>query len=139
MAAAVVAVAIVLVAWQARPRFLAWDPLSPSAAAAIRSCDRPMYNHYDNGGPLIWFVPERPVFIDSRQHPYPASFVMEHFAVEESGTYQPLFERYGIRCAVLPPYSKVAHALVRDGWRVTYEDASWIVGVPPDSYSAGPK
>ena len=54
-----------------------------------------MYNHYDNGGPLIWFVPEQPVFIDSRQHPYPASFVVEHFDVEDSGNYAPLFARYG--------------------------------------------
>ena len=90
-----------------------------------------MYNHYDNGGPLIWFVPEQPVFIDSRQHPYPASFVVEHFDVEDSGNYAPLFARYGIRCAVLPPYSKVSQALTRDGWRVTYKDAAWVVAVRP--------
>ena len=62
-----------------------------------------MHNHYYSGGPLIRFVPEQPVFIDGRQHPYPASFVVKHFEIEDSGNYRPLFERYGIRCAVLPP------------------------------------
>jgi len=124
------ALGAVAVAWQTRAHLLGWDPLSPAAADAIRMCGSPIYNHYDNGGPLIWFVPEQPVFIDGRQHPYPASFIVEHFAVEDSGDYKPLFMRWGIRCAVLPPYSKVAQAVVRDGWRITYQDAAWVVAVP---------
>jgi hypothetical protein len=130
LAGSAVALVTVAVVWQTRAPFLGWAPISPAAAAAIRACGRPIYNHYDNGGPLIWFLPEQPVFIDSRQHPYPASFVVEHFEVEDSGAYEPLFERQGIRCAVLPPYSKVAHAIVRDGWRVTYRDTAWVVAVP---------
>jgi len=129
--AGVVAAAAVTFAWSHRLDVLAWDPLSRPAAEAIGACPPPIYNHFDNGGPIIWFVPGQPVFIDSRQHPYQASFVVEHFEVEDSGNYRPLFERYSIRCAVLPPYSKVGHALVRDGWRVTYRDASWVVAVTP--------
>jgi len=129
-ALAVAATAVTLV-WYARLPFLGWDPISRRAVDAIRACGCPMYNHYDNGGPLIWFVPEQPVFIDGRQHPYPASFVVEHFDVEDSGNYAPLFARYGFRCAVLPPYSKVGQALTRDGWHVTYKDGAWVVAVRP--------
>ena len=129
--AAGVALAAVAYAWTTRLPVLGWDPITPDAARAIRVCGRPMYNHFDNGGPLIWFVPEQPVFVDSRQHPFPAAFIVEHFEAEDSGMYRHLFNRYGIRCAVLPPYSKVAHALVHDGWRVTYRDASWVVAAAP--------
>jgi hypothetical protein len=131
MVAAAIGVGLASCAWTTRAPVLGWDPIAPAATAAIRACGRPMYNHFDNGGPLIWFVPEQPVFVDSRQHPYPGAFIVEHFAVEDSGAYRLLFNQWGIRCAVLPRYSKVAHAIARDGWRVTYSDASWVVAVAP--------
>ena len=131
LVAAALAAFLVSYAWTIGLSRLGWEPVGPAAADAIRACGQPMYNHFDNGGPLIWFVPEQPVFVDSRQHPYPAEFIVNHFKVEDSGVYGPLFSRYGIRCAVLPPHSKVAHALVRDGWRVTYKDGGSVIAVPP--------
>ena len=49
---------------------LNWRPINERALAAARACDGPLYNHYDDGGTLIWFLPEKPVFIDGRQDPY---------------------------------------------------------------------
>jgi hypothetical protein len=131
--AATLAIAAAIVAYVAttRPSTLGWDPLPPAAIDAIRRCGQPMYNHFDIGGHLIWFVPEQPVFIDSRQHPYPATFVVDHFRAEGTGNYQATFTRYGIACAVLPPSSKVAAALVRDGWQVEYTNHDWLILVPP--------
>ena len=54
--------------------------MSPAAAAAIRQCHAPIYNGYNEGGILVWFVPGQPVFIDSRQDPYPVSLVQAHAA-----------------------------------------------------------
>ena len=48
---------------------LDWTPLSPEMTAAIRACDGPLYNSYNDGGYLVWFIPERKVFMDSRQDP----------------------------------------------------------------------
>jgi hypothetical protein len=130
-AAALVAAAAIAYGWTARPPRLAWDPMPQAAADAIRTCGQPLYNHFDNGGHLIWFVPEQPVFIDSRQHPYPGSFIVDHFRVEDSGDYHALFAAHQIRCAVLPPSSRVGTALVRDGWRVAYRDSDWLVVLRP--------
>jgi hypothetical protein len=129
-AAAAVAATAVGYAWAIRLPRLEWDPLPPAAAHAIAACPAPIYNHFDNGGPIIWFVPSQPVFIDSRQHPYPAALIVRHFEVEESGDYKPLFGQYGIKCAVLPPDSRVSQALLRDGWKATYADSTWLVLAP---------
>ncbi len=128
--ATAVAATAVGYAWATRLPRLEWDPLPPTVAEAIAACPAPIYNHFDNGGPIIWFVPSQPVFIDSRQHPYPASFIVRHFEVEESGDYRTLFGQYGIRCAVLPPESKVTQALLRDGWRAMYAGSAWVVLAP---------
>jgi hypothetical protein len=128
-AALVMGVTAIVFGWTMRPAVLGWDPLAPEAREAIRSCGQPLYNHFDNGGHLIWFVPEQPVFVDSRQHPYPAAFLVEHFIVEDTGAYEATFAKYGIVCAVLPPSSPVGRALVRDGWHVSYRDDDWLVVV----------
>jgi hypothetical protein len=114
-------------AWnQSIPR-LGWQPMSSGAIAAVTDCPGPVYNRYDDGGFLIWFAPQVKVFIDSRQDPYPPALVREHIAVEESGQYQGLFDRYSIRCAIGPSNSLVAQHLKTDGWRELYADSTWAV------------
>jgi hypothetical protein len=119
----------------ARPHpFLGWRPLSPEAVSAIRSCDGPLYNHYNDGGRLIWFVPERVVFVDSRQDPYPLPFLLDFIAVEQArAPYRPLFERWGIRCAFLGVDSPTVPALARDGWTTRYRDATWALLAAPSA------
>jgi hypothetical protein len=129
MVVVAVAVAAIVVgcAWSLRIAVMDWDPMPPAAVDAVRRCPRPMYNHFDNGGYLIWFVPEQPVFIDSRQHPYPAAFVVEHLEAEARGEYRRLLDRYGFRCAVLPPTSRSARGLAGSGWSTAFRDDRWIV------------
>jgi len=121
----------VVVSWRAPLPRLGWRPLAPAAAAAIRDCGGPLYNRYNEGGYLIWFVPEVPVFIDSRQDPYPASLLTEDIEAEKTGDYRPLFARHGIRCAALPPLSPVGKRLGADGWRELYRDEAWVVQAAP--------
>ncbi len=104
-----------------------WTPVSPAAIAAVNRCDDRLYNRFDDGGYLLWFVPDRKVFIDNRQEPYPLAFMQEHIRRENSGDYKDLFARYGIHCAFLPPTSPTARRLEADGWPAIYRDDRWVV------------
>jgi hypothetical protein len=121
----------VIAAWRAPVPSLGWRPLSDGAIAALRACPAPIYNTFGSGGFLIWFVPEKRVFLDSRQDPYPVSLVQDFIAVQSGGPYRPLFDRYGIRCAFLPASSKTGDRLRGDGWQSRFVDESWAVLVAP--------
>jgi len=107
---------------------LGWRPIDARALAAVRACDGPLYNQYDEGGYLIWFVPDKPVFVDNRQDPYPIDHIVAQLDVQwERAPYRPLFERWGIRCAFLPVASSTIAALARDGWVTRYRDERFAV------------
>jgi hypothetical protein len=126
--AAAAAIAIVAATFRAGDARLNWRPMDDRALAAARACDGPMYNHYDDGGTLIWFLPEKPVFVDGRQDPYPPEFLREVAAVESGeAPYRPLFDRFHVRCAFLSGASATAKALQRDGWTTRFRDDRWAV------------
>jgi hypothetical protein len=111
---------------------LEWRPVSDGALAAVRACDGPLYNHYGDGGYLIWFAPERRVFVDSRQDPYPLPFLREIVEVERGrAPYQPLFQRWRIRCSFLNVESPTSDALARDGWVTRFRDDAYVVMSAP--------
>lgn len=114
-------------AWRLPLQRLHWEPLSAGAITAVADCPGPLYNRYDDGGYLLWFVQSRRVFVDSRQDPYPLPFLQEHLRTENSGAYADVFTRYGIRCAFLPPASPIAKNLQRDRWLPLYQDNDWVV------------
>lgn len=130
-AAGVSAGALLALIWWIAPARLNWHPLSAQTAAAVRSCPKPLYNTYDAGGYLLWFVPDAKVFIDSRADPYPAAFVSRDRKLETSGRYKQLFSKYGIRCAVVAPNSRVASALEADRWSTRAADGQWLVLARP--------
>jgi hypothetical protein len=113
--------------WVWAPEEMAWTPISTRAAAAIRACRPPIYNGYSEGGILVWFVPGQPVFIDSRQDPYPVALVQAVRAAEQSGHYEPLFNKYGIECAVFHNGSEGPVRLAARGWHERYRDSQWVV------------
>jgi hypothetical protein len=125
------------VAWAAPLPMLGWRPLSPGVIAAVRACPGPLYNRYNEGGYLIWFVPERPVFIDSRQDPYPFEFVYETVSNDSHATVDDTFARYGIRCAMLPTESETIPRLRAKGWRESFSDREMAVLVPGGSAAPG--
>jgi hypothetical protein len=131
-AGALGSVGVVAFAWATRAGALGWQPISNGALAAVRACDGPLYNHYNDGGALIWFVPEKRVFIDTRLDPYPLPFLLEFVAVEQGRKpYQPLFERWAIRCAFLPGDSPSIAALTQAGWAWRFRDEKWAVLAAP--------
>ena len=130
---ALLGVAAVGVAWAASLPLLGWRPLSAGVVAAVRGCPGPIYNRYNEGGYLIWFAPATPVFIDSRQDPYPVDFVLDAVGNEARGSYREMFARYGVRCALLPLTSPTLRRLREDGWRARFTDERWAVLVAPDA------
>ena len=125
------AVLFVVNAWHEPLPRLRWTPLPVQTMAAISDCPGRLYNRYDEGGYLIWFMKDRKVFIDSRQDPFPDDLVLEHIRVEQSGDYQTMFDRYDIACALTPAGSILGGHLHRDGWSEHRGGGPWIVYTRP--------
>lgn len=117
-------------AWVAAPQALGWTPVNDRFADALRACPGNLYNDYNQGAPLVWWVPQIKVFVDNRQDPYPAD-VIDAGADLDAQSYPAVFERWQIRCATAAPSDPLAAALRVDGWRPTYVDGSKVVLVPP--------
>ena len=131
VAITLVELAGVLLLWRAPPPRSGWQPMSPGAIEAVRSCPERIYNQFYDGGFLIWFVPERQVFIDNRQDPYPSTFIREATAVDAGAPYRAMFGRYGIRCAFLPADTKMTERLEADHWTRRFRDDRWAVLTAP--------
>jgi hypothetical protein len=128
-ATAVASVAFILMtayrdAW---PR-LKWNPVPQAAWAALNECPGNLYNRYDEGGMLLWFAPERKVFLDGRQDPFSPALVLEHIEMETGKRdYKATFARHDIGCAFLPVTSPVAAALTETHWISLHQSAEWVV------------
>src|SRR4029079_11338577 len=86
--------------WRSGFDRLNWRPIDSRALAAARACDGPLYNHYDDGGTLIRFLPEKPVLVGRRHDAYDLDFLKEFVAVEAGQRpYRPLLDRFHVRCA----------------------------------------
>ena len=72
-------------------------------------------------------MPDRKVFIDNRQDPFPESLVLEHIHVERTGDYRAMFDRYDVNCSLTPAGSPLAFHLERDGWREVGGTPFWKV------------
>ncbi|MGE5245441.1 MAG: hypothetical protein ACM3SQ_14550 [Betaproteobacteria bacterium] len=119
--------------WRTAPPRLEWNPVAPSIVAAIRSCPGRLYNRYDEGGYLIWFMRDRKVFIDNRQDPFPEDLVLQHIRVEQTGDYRAMFDRYDIDCSLTPAGSPLAVHLRQDGWNDLGGTPAWRVYRRPDA------
>jgi hypothetical protein len=125
---AVVAATITVVAAYAVPAVrLGWRPLPAESLAKLAECRGNLYNRYDEGGFLIWFAPDRKVFLDGRQDPYPTSLIADQIRAESTGDVASLLNRYDIRCAYMPTTALVTSRLLEDGWIRLYRDARWTV------------
>src|SRR5207244_2048047 len=102
-------------------------PISAAAAEAVESCKGPLFNTYTGGGPIIWFAPSQPVFVDSCQDPFPVELTQAAARIEHTGEYQAVFDRWQIQCAAVPPESPLVARLSDAGWIRTFQDGQWVV------------
>lgn len=87
-----------------------------------------MYNQYQDGGILMWFVPEQPNFVDGRVEAYPLDFLLREWQAGAGGPYKDLLQEYGVRCAVATTGSFMARALDADAtMTLRYRDQRWSV------------
>jgi hypothetical protein len=112
--------------------------MSDEMRTAIAACEGPLYNRYDEGGYIIWFLKGRKVFMDSRQDPFPEEMVLDQIQLERSGDYQSMFERYHIGCALTPDRSPLAHRLALDGWSSRQAGTGWTVFSKPAPAAQSP-
>ena len=125
--ASLLAVVIVATAWGTSWQRLQWEPVPAEAIQAVESCQGPLYNSYDDGGYLIWFAPDRKVFIDSRQDPYPVDLVQQDMRAQIDGEYRDTFAQFGVRCAFLRSGALLTRRLHDDGWIPLYAGLTWSV------------
>jgi hypothetical protein len=121
----------VAVVWAAQPPSLAWHPVSARYAAALRACPGPLFNDYNTGAEIIWWVPDVPVFVDNRHDPYPSDVIYATSPpVSKPGRLTSAIERYDIECVLLNPKEKAVKTLTDDGWRPIYSDSSRVLLAP---------
>jgi hypothetical protein len=136
--ASAVSFALVGLIWAAAPPRLGWNPMPPALVRALEACPGPLYNNYNAGATLIWWVPDVKVFVDNRQDPYPAE-VIDAGLDHEAETYRRVFARWHVRCALVLPGTPLSTALRHDGWRRTFYDGAsevWVDGSPPRAINA---
>ena len=120
------ALALVIVSWSEQESRI--RPLSDGAIAAVRACPGTLYNTYTLGGPVLWFIPERLVFVDSRNDPYPLDLLYDAVRVEQSGSYADLFARYHVNCAIVGRRVPLATTLAAaPDWALTYDGDQVLV------------
>ncbi len=120
--AALAGIGLIVATWSQRQ-----PPLTPANIAAIRACPGTLFNTFEDGGPVMWFVPERPVFIDNRYDPYPNELFIQAAVAEDAGNYAELFSQYAVRCALVPVDKPIYPALQRDGWSELQRDGRLAV------------
>ncbi len=119
------AVGGVVAFWRNDPAHL--RPLDPKAIAAVRACPGPLYNTYVLGGPILWFIPERAVFIDSREDPY-RPMMLDVVNAETSGDYHAIFTRFNPSCAIVGRRVPLATTLAAaPDWALTYDGDQVLV------------
>jgi hypothetical protein len=132
---AAVATTGVIAAWTLVPSALGWRPVSSGLAESVRRCPGHLFNGYDTGAALIWWVPEVKVFVDNRQDPYPAAVIDSLFEITTSN-YRTYFARYDVECALLPPEAPLSATLRGDGWERTYSGDDLSLWVAPRATNA---
>lgn len=111
LAAAVVWVTVV---WRGDGSRLGWQPMSAATLDAVRRCPDPIFNEMRDGGVLMWELPGRRVFIDSRMEAYPVDLLRRSREADLRGDYVQLFRDYRIRCAVTTSDSLLRQRLASD-------------------------
>jgi hypothetical protein len=100
--------------WQASRGASGWRPLSAEIVRAIGACPEPVFNRFDDGGYLMWTMPQHKVFVDSRIEAYSADLLRQSRLADVSGIYTEPFARFGINCAVVGTGSPMYDRLSRD-------------------------
>jgi hypothetical protein len=113
---------------------LGWQPLSAGALEAVRGCRDPIFNPMEAGGPLMWSLPERRIFVDSRIDAYPKDLLARSRQADVFGDYQGLFHDFNFECALVKtPSAMHDHLLADSSMQLAYTDPDYTVFVRKDT------
>jgi hypothetical protein len=107
-------------------------PVAAVAAMQSEGVGGPVFNTYHWGGYLVWRLhPRERVYIDGRADVYGDAFFDEYTKVYNGLIdWRGVFDRYGIRTALIEPQTALATSLRQQPeWRVAFEDAQAVVFV----------
>ncbi len=87
-----------------------------------------MFNPFDWGGYLSFYLPEKKVFIDSQGDVYGEAFIRKYERVITLAPgWQTILEEYNVRWALVNADWPLAHALAAAGWKEVYRDETAVV------------
>ncbi|MGH9256658.1 MAG: hypothetical protein ACRD3C_19030 [Vicinamibacterales bacterium] len=125
LTAAVVGAVVVFTRWRDGGVRVGWQPMSPAAVGAVRRCPDPIFNQMVDGGFLMWALPGRRVFVDSRMEAYPLPVLRASREADLHGEYETVFRQYGINCAIVGAASPLFERLTEDSsMKLTYSDVA---------------
>ena len=125
-------IALVALDYLTGDKDLGWQPIDQRALAAVRACDGPLYNHYDQGGYLIWFVPEKPVLSTGARIRTRWSTCWRRSTSSARRHPTARCSIAGASAACFSPWSPTVKALDRDGWMTRYRDDNYpVLSGPP--------
>lgn len=128
LVALLVGAAAVAGQWRDNGARLGWQPMSSATIEAVRHCPDPMFNQMKDGGFLMWALPDRRVFVDSRMEAYPLELLRRSRNVDLGGDHTSLFRDYRIGCAITAADSALRERLARDpSMTVIHSDSQRIV------------
>lgn len=93
----------------------------------------PLFNSYNWGGYVVWALyPHYLSFVDGRTDLFGDEILEQYLlAWRADPGWEEVFERWGIRVALLEPQAPLARALEAAGWRNVYRDDLAVVLVSP--------
>lgn len=107
-------------------------PVKVTAHLASERPPGPMFNSYNWGGYLMYFLPDYPVFVDGRTDLYGDTFLTNDYLKTATGgpAWRETLDKYGVNLVVVEAQSGLASNL-RDepGWKLDYEDEMAVVFV----------
>lgn len=128
LVALLVGAAAVAIQWRDDGARLGWRPMSPATIEAVRHCPDPIFNHMEDGGFLMWALPDRRVFVDSRMEAYPLELLRRSREIDLGGDHADLFQDYRIGCAITATDSTLRQRLARDpSMTIIHSDAQRTV------------
>jgi hypothetical protein len=104
-------------------------PYPTGALAPLEGSSGILLNEFDWGGYLIWTVPSRPVFVDSRLYPFAGNSVMRSYeqAIHVLPGWRAVVERWNVSQALLRPERALAEALRDEGWTVRAHGTGFVL------------
>jgi len=99
----------------------------PAGAVAWIKENKPqgnLFNAYNWGGFLTWYLPSYPVFIDGRVDPYGDEIIGQWVSVVDADPgWQNILNQWGVRLVLLEPDRPLVKELPGAGWHLLFQDA----------------